>query len=90
MGVKIRLSRAGAKKKAYYKIIVTDSRCPRDGKFIEKIGNYNPLLSKDNDNRVMINQERAKYWLSVGAQASERVAKFFSQLGLTATKGKAN
>lgn len=86
MSVKIRLSRSGAKKRPYYRIVVADSRSPRDGKFIEKIGSYNPLLAKDNEQRVVLNQERAKHWLSVGAQASERVEKFFFDLGLLAKK----
>ncbi len=86
MSVKIRLSRAGAKKRPYYRIVIADARSPRDGKFIEKIGSYNPLLAKDNAERVIINQERAKHWLSMGAQASERVEKFFLNLGLIARK----
>ncbi|AIF81059.1 30S ribosomal protein S16 [endosymbiont of Acanthamoeba sp. UWC8] len=86
MSVKIRLSRSGAKKRPYYRIVVADARSPRDGKFIEKIGSYNPLLAKDNEQRVVINQERAKHWLSVGAQATDRVEKFLLNFGLLADK----
>lgn len=86
MSVKIRLSRSGAKKRPYYRVVITDSRSPRDGKFIEKIGVYNPLLAKDNEKRVIIKEERAKHWLSVGAQPSERVERFLINLGLLAQK----
>ena len=73
MAVAIRLARGGAKKRPYYKIVVTDSRNSRDGKFIERIGSYNPLLPKDSGERVKLDTERAKHWLSVGAQPSDRV-----------------
>ena len=82
MAVSIRLSRGGAKKRPYYRIVVADSRAPRDGSFIEKIGTYNPLLSKDDAKRVVLDTERAKHWLSVGAQPSDRVARFFDAAGL--------
>ena len=82
MAVKIRLARGGAKKRPYYHIVVADVRAPRDGKFIEKIGSYNPLLSSDDNNRVIVKSERAAHWLSVGAQPTERVAKFFDKLGV--------
>lgn len=82
MAVKIRLTRSGAKKAPYYKIIVCDSRTKRDGRFIEKIGTYNPLLPQEAGNRVVINEERAKYWLGVGAQVSDRVQVFFHRAGL--------
>ena len=95
MALSIRLSRGGSKKRPYYRIIVADARSPRDGKFIEKIGNYNPLLAKDNDQRVQIDAERAKYWLSNGAQPTDRVARFLDVAGvrerpaqLNPTKGK--
>ncbi len=84
MSVKIRLSRAGAKKRPFYKVVVADARNPRDGRFLERIGSYNPLLSDSDENRVMIDIERAKHWLSVGAQPTERVAKFLSKLGVAA------
>ena len=82
MAVSIRLSRGGAKKCPYYRIVVADSRAPRDGSFIEKIGTYNPLLSKDDANRVVLDADRAKHWLSVGAQPSDRVARFFDAAGV--------
>ena len=82
MPVAIRLSRGGAKKRPYYKIVVTDSRKARDGKFIERIGSYNPLLAKDNPDRVKLDEERAKHWLSVGAQPSDRVMRFLDAAGI--------
>ena len=82
MAVSIRLSRGGAKKRPYYRIVVADSRAPRDGSFIEKIGTYNPLLGKDDAKRVVLDTDRAKHWLSVGAQPSDRVARFFDAAGL--------
>lgn len=82
MSLKIRLARGGAKKRPFYSIVVADSRAPRDGRFIEKIGTYNPLLSKTDEKRVQYNEERAKYWLSKGAQATDRVARFFAAQGL--------
>lgn len=86
MSTKIRLSRAGAKKKPFYRIVVTNSRSPRDGDFIEKLGTYNPVLPGDSANRVTLDAERIKYWLSVGAQPSDRVHKFLFNAGLIATK----
>lgn len=86
MPTTIRLSRAGTKKRPFYRILVTNSRSPRDSKFIENIGTYNPLLDNKNEKRVTINTERAKYWLSVGAQLSDRVHVFFNQAGLVNTK----
>ena len=77
MATKIRLARGGSNKRPFYRIVVTDSRSPRDGRFIEKLGTYNPLLSKDNDNRVQFDVERVKYWLGVGATPSDRVESFF-------------
>lgn len=78
MSLRIRLARGGAKKRPYYRIVVADSRRARDGRFIERIGHYNPMLTKDDPNRVGIDVDRAKHWLSVGAQPSDRVAKFFA------------
>jgi small subunit ribosomal protein S16 len=86
MSTTIRLSRAGTKKRPYYRILVTNSRSPRDSKFIEKIGTYSPLLANGDPKRVTINAERAKYWLSVGAQMSDRIHLFFNQAGLVTTK----
>ena len=82
MAVSIRLSRGGAKKRPYYRIVVADSRSPRDGSFIEKIGTYNPLLGKDDEKRVVLDTERAKHWLSVGAQPTDRVARFLDAAGV--------
>lgn len=82
MAIAIRLSRGGAKKRPYYKIVVADSRSARDGKFLEQIGTYNPLLPKDSDERVKLNGDRAKHWLSVGAQPSDRVARFLDAAGI--------
>lgn len=76
MALKIRLSRGGAKKRPYYRIVVADSRKARDGRFIERIGTYNPMLEKDSADRVVIDVERAKHWLSHGATPSDRVARF--------------
>lgn len=86
MPATIRLSRAGTKKRPFYRMLVTNSRSPRDSKFIENIGTYNPLLASDDAKRVIINEERAKYWLSVGAQMSDRVHLFFNRAGIVATK----
>jgi small subunit ribosomal protein S16 len=82
MSLKIRLARGGAKKRPHYSIVVADSRSPRDGRFIEKIGIYDPLLAKTDEKRVQYNAERAQYWLSKGAKASDRVARFFAVNGL--------
>ena len=82
MAVRIRLSRGGSKKRPFYRVVAADQRAPRDGRFIEKLGTYNPLLPQDHEQRLVINEERVKYWLSVGAQPTERLAKLFSNLGL--------
>src|SRR5690606_36475315 len=82
MSLKIRLARAGTKKRPFYHIVVADARSPRDGRFIEKLGTYNPLLAKDNEGRVVLNTERAQHWLSVGAQATDRVERFLDAAGL--------
>ncbi len=82
MATSIRLSRGGSKKRPYYKIVVTDSRAPRDGRFIERIGSFNPLLAKDDANRVVLNVERAKHWVGVGAQPTDRVARFLDAAGV--------
>lgn len=82
MALSIRLSRGGSKKRPYYRIVVADARSPRDGKFIEKIGNYNPLLAKDDEKRVVLDAERAKHWLSNGAQPTDRVARFLDLAGV--------
>ena len=82
MAVKIRMSRGGAKNRPHYKIVVADGRFARDGRFIEKIGHYDPMLPKESDKRVVIDVERAKHWLSKGAQPSDRVTLFLAALGL--------
>lgn len=82
MSLSIRLSRGGAKKRPYYRIVVANSRSPRDGRFIERIGSYNPLLSKEDEKRVVLDTERAKHWLSVGAQPTDRVARFLDAAGI--------
>lgn len=82
MSLKIRLSRGGSKKRPYYHIVVADARAPRDGRFIERIGAYNPMLPKDSEDRIKVDVERAKHWLSVGAQATDRVARFLDAEGL--------
>src|SRR6478672_2892766 len=82
MAIAIRLSRGGAKKRPYYRIVVADSRAARDGKYLEQIGTYNPLLAKDDEKRVKLNEDRARYWLGVGAQASDRVARFLDAAGI--------
>ncbi len=82
MSVKIRLSRGGTKKRPYYYVVVADSASPRDGRYIEQIGTHNPLLAKDNADRVKLDVERAKHWLSVGAQPTDRVARFLDAAGL--------
>jgi small subunit ribosomal protein S16 len=82
MATSIRLSRGGSKKRPYYRIVVTDSRSPRDGRFIERIGSFNPLLAKDDANRVVLDVERAKHWVGVGAQPTDRVARFLDAAGV--------
>ncbi|MGD9663645.1 MAG: 30S ribosomal protein S16 [Novosphingobium sp.] len=82
MAIAIRLSRGGAKKRPYYRIVVSDSRSPRDGKYLEQIGTYNPLLAKDSGERVKLNEDRVRYWLGVGAQPSDRVARFLDVAGI--------
>src|SRR5207253_1318490 len=82
MALAIRLTRGGAKKRPYYRIVVADSRAPRDGRFIEKLGSYNPLLAKDSPERVKLDAERISHWLSVGAQPSDRVLRFLDAAGI--------
>ena len=90
MATSIRLSRGGSKKRPYYRIVVADSRSPRDGAFIERIGSYNPLLAKDDDKRVVLNAERAKHWVGVGAQPTDRVARFLDAAGIKERKASNN
>ena len=79
MALRIRLARGGAKKRPFYRIVIADSRSPRDGRFIEKIGTYNPMVPKDHPERLSLSEDRAKHWLSVGATPSDRVARFLGQ-----------
>ncbi len=90
MAVSIRLSRGGSKKRPYYRIVVADARSPRDGNFIERLGSYNPLLAKDDANRVVLNTERAQHWLSVGAQPTDRVARFLDAAGVRERAARSN
>jgi small subunit ribosomal protein S16 len=82
MAMKIRLARGGSKKRPHYSIVAADSRAPRNGRFIEKLGTYDPLLPKDNENRVRLNVERVQHWLGQGAQPTDRVARFLEAAGL--------
>ncbi|MEL6197091.1 MAG: 30S ribosomal protein S16 [Pseudomonadota bacterium] len=82
MSIKIRLARGGSKKRPFYRIVAADSRMPRDGRFIEKLGTYNPLLPKDSEQRVQMNMERVQHWLGVGAQPTDRVARFLEAAGV--------
>ena len=82
MSVKIRLARGGAKKRPYYYIVVAHTTSPRDGRYIEQIGTFNPMLKKDDENRVKLDLDRAKYWVGVGAQPTDRVARFLDANGL--------
>ena len=86
MSIKIRLARGGAKKRPFYRIVVADSRSPRDGRFIERIGSYNPMVSHDHPDRLKLDPERARHWLSVGAQPTDRVARFLAKQGLIAER----
>ena len=82
MSLKIRLARGGAKKRPYYSIVVADSRSPRDGRFIERLGTYNPMLDRSHADRVTLKAERIQHWLGVGAQPTDRVARFLGDAGL--------
>ncbi len=90
MAVAIRLSRGGAKKRPYYRIVVADSRRSRDGKYLEQIGVYNPLLAKDDEKRVTLDEDRAHYWLGVGAQPSDRVMRFLDAAGIREREARNN
>ena len=90
MAVSIRLSRGGAKKRPYYKIVVADARTGRDGKFIERIGSYNPMLPKESPERVKLDADRARHWLSVGAQPTDRVARFLDEAGIAKRPARSN
>jgi small subunit ribosomal protein S16 len=90
MALKIRLARAGTKKRPFYHIVIADARSPRDGRFIEKIGTFNPLLAKDAENRVVLNTERAQHWVGVGAQPTDRVLRFLDAAGLVKRDARNN
>ena len=82
MSVRIRLSRGGSKKRPFYKVVAADQRAPRDGRFIERLGSYNPLLPQDHQDRLVLDVEKVKAWLAKGAQPTERLQKLFANLGL--------
>ena len=88
MSLKIRLARAGAKKQPFYRIVIADARSPRDGRFIEKVGTYNPMVPQDHAERLTLNEERIKYWLASGAQATDRTARLLSGKGLMAAPSR--
>ena len=90
MAMKIRLARGGSKKRPFYRIVAADSRMPRDGRFIEKLGTYNPLLAKDSEERVKMNVERIQYWLGEGAQPTDRIARMLEAAGVLPKKERAN
>jgi len=83
MAMKIRLARGGSKKRPFYRVVAADSRMPRDGRFIEKLGTYNPLLPKDSEERVKLNVERVQHWLAQGAQPTDRIARMLEAAGVT-------
>ena len=89
MALSMRLSRGGSKKRPYYRIVIADARSPRDGKFIEKIGTYNPLLAKDDEKRIVLDGDRAKHWLSVGAQPTDTVRSLLRKAGLLKARHEA-
>ncbi|MFP7671977.1 30S ribosomal protein S16 [Marivita sp. S0852] len=90
MAIKIRLARGGSKKRPFYRIVAADSRMPRDGRFIEKLGTYNPLLPKDSEDRVKMDVERIQYWMSQGAQTTDRVSRFLEAAGVVDKKTRNN
>ena len=90
MATKIRLARGGSKKRPFYRIVAADTRAPRDGRFIEKLGTYNPLLAKDNAERVTMNKERVQYWLDQGAQPTDRVLRFLDAEGMMKREARNN
>jgi small subunit ribosomal protein S16 len=90
MAMKIRLARGGSKKRPFYRIVAADSRMPRDGRFIEKLGTYNPLLPKDSEDRVKMDLDRVKHWLDQGAQPTDRVSRFLEAAGVLEKKERNN
>ncbi len=90
MAMKIRLARGGSKKRPFYRVVAADSRMPRDGRYVEKLGTYNPLLPKDSEDRVKLNMERVQHWLNEGAQPTDRVARFLEAAGVVAKTERNN
>ncbi|KIC51940.1 30S ribosomal protein S16 [Tateyamaria sp. ANG-S1] len=90
MAMKIRLARGGSKKRPFYRIVAADSRMPRDGRYIEKLGTYNPLLPKDSEERVKMNMERVQYWLGQGAQPTDRISRMLEAAGVVEKKDRNN
>ncbi len=90
MSMKIRLARGGSKKRPHYSIVATDSRMPRDGRFLEKVGVYDPMLAKDDEKRIVMNIERIKHWIGLGAQPTDRVARFLEAAGVVEKKVRNN
>lgn len=90
MALKIRLSRGGSKKRPYYRVVVADSRMPRDGRYIEKVGTYNPLLAKDDEQRMVLVEDRIKYWISEGAKPTDRVLRFLAEAGIMERRARNN
>lgn len=90
MAMKIRLARGGSKKRPFYSIVASDSRMPRDGRFIEKLGTYNPLLPKDSEDRIKMDLERVQYWLGQGAQPTDRIARFLEVAGVKEKSARNN
>ncbi|MCP5073262.1 MAG: 30S ribosomal protein S16 [Rhodobacteraceae bacterium] len=90
MAMKIRLARGGSKKRPFYRVVAADSRSPRDGRYVEKLGTYNPLLPKDSEERVKLDMERVQYWLSQGAAPTERVSRFLEAAGVVEKQERSN
>jgi small subunit ribosomal protein S16 len=90
MAVKIRLARGGTKKRPFYRVVIADERAPRDGRFIEKVGTYNPLLASDNAERVTLDLERIQHWISKGAQPTDRVLRFLDKAGVMTRAARSN
>ncbi len=90
MSLKIRLARGGSKKRPYYQIVIADARSPRDGRFLEKVGSWNPMLGKDNEKRVELNAERIQEWLAKGAQPTDRVLRFLAEAGIATRDARSN
>src|SRR5690606_2133218 len=90
MSLKIRLARGGSKKRPYYQIVLADARSPRDGRFLEKLGSWNPLLGRDDEKRVQLDADRIKEWLAKGAQPTDRVARFLDEAGLVKREARNN